>query len=50
MTEERILDVATLSSKFQVTLTKPVREKLGLQAGDRVVFVEKDGEIVIRKA
>jgi len=50
MGEESILDVATLSSKFQVTITKPIREKLKLKAGDRVVFIEKDGEIVIRKA
>lgn len=44
------MDVATLSSKFQVTITKPIREKMGLKAGDRIVFIEKDREIVIRKA
>ena len=48
--DERILDVATLSSKYQINITKAIREKLGLTAGDRVVFVEKNGEIVIRKA
>lgn len=47
---EKILDVSSVTQKFQVTLTKPVREKLNLKAGDRIVFVEKDGEIVIRKA
>jgi len=50
MGEETILDVATLSSKFQVTVTKPIRKILGLKAGDRIVFIKKNGEIVIRKA
>ena len=44
------MDVATLSSKFKVTVTKPIRKILGLKAGDRIVFIKKNGEIVIRKA
>ena len=47
---ERIIGLSTTTSKFMVTLTKDVREKLGLKPGDKVIFVEKDGEIVIRKA
>jgi len=31
---------ATITSKGQVTIPKAVREVLGLQAGDRVEFVE----------
>ena len=42
--------LATLSSKFQVTITKPIIEKLKLKAGDRIVFIKKNGEIVIIKA
>ena len=48
--KEEILDVATVSSKYQVTLTKPIREILGLKAGDRIVFVKRNNEIIIRKA
>ena len=48
--KEEILDVATVSSKYQVTLTKPIREILGLKAGDRIVFVKKNNEVIIRKA
>ena len=33
------MSVATLTSKGQVTIPKPVREALRLQAGDRVEFV-----------
>ena len=48
--KEEILDVATLSSKFQITITKPVRNSLNLKAGDRVVFIKRGDEIILRKA
>ena len=47
---EVVLATATLSSKNQITLPKRVREKLGLKPNDTIVFIEKDGEIVIRRA
>ena len=33
---------ATVTSKGQVTLPKSVRERLGIEAGDRLEFVESD--------
>ena len=36
--------------KGQVVLPKQVRERLGIQAGDRVTVEEHDGEIRIRRA
>jgi len=47
---ERILDVTAVTGRYQITLTKPVRELLKVEIGDRVVFIERDGEIIIRKA
>jgi AbrB family looped-hinge helix DNA binding protein len=39
---------ATLSSKNQVTIPKPVREHLNLKAGDRFkFFLQPDGAVVI---
>jgi antitoxin PrlF len=40
---------ATLTSKGQITLPKPVRERLHLRPGDRVEFViDSEGEIRVR--
>ncbi len=39
-----------VSSKGQVTIPQEIRERLGLRAGDRVEFVVKAEETVIRPA
>ena len=41
--------IAIVSSKGQITLPRTVRQSLGLQQGDPVLFEEKDGMIVLRK-
>ena len=45
-----MLDVARLSVKGQVTIPVGVRRKLSLKSGDKVVFMEKNGEIVLKSA
>jgi AbrB family looped-hinge helix DNA binding protein len=42
-----MLDVAKLSVKGQVTIPLEIRKKLKLKDGDKVVFIEKSGEIVL---
>jgi len=40
---------ATLTSKGQITLPKPVREHLGIHEGDRVDFmIRDDGSVAVR--
>ena len=40
--------IATLTSKGQLTVPKPIRESLRLHAGDKVEIVARDGEAVMR--
>jgi AbrB family looped-hinge helix DNA binding protein len=39
---------STISSKGQVTVPQEIRNRIGLSAGDRVEFVVKNGQTVIR--
>ncbi len=41
--------VTRLTSKGQVTIPKDVRDRLGLQPGDLIAFVEHGGTIRIEK-
>jgi AbrB family looped-hinge helix DNA binding protein len=41
------MDLAKVMSKGQVTIPISVRRKLNLKEGDKLLFMEKDGNIVI---
>ena len=43
------MKVGKLTVKHQVTIPRDVRQALGLNAGDEVVFAMRDGEAVITK-
>ena len=38
-----------LTSKYQATIPKEIRAKLGLKAGDCILFNENEGEVTISK-
>ena len=43
------MPVATVTTKGQVTLPKPVRDHLKIETGDRLSFVvQPDGSVVVR--
>jgi antitoxin PrlF len=42
--------LSTVSEKGQITVPKPLRERLGIRAGDRLELTEEEGRLVARKA
>jgi antitoxin PrlF len=44
------MSTSTVTSKGQTTIPKDVRDRLHVQAGDRIEFVIQDGAVVIRAA
>jgi len=47
----RVLDVTSLTRRFQTTVPKPVRKILDINnAEDRIIWILEDGEIKVRKA
>ena len=45
---ERVMEVATLTAKGQVTVPKAVREALGLRQGDQLSWEMEDGSVRVR--
>ena len=43
------IEVSRVSSKGQATIPQAIRERLKLGEGDKVAFIEKEGEIIIKK-
>ena len=41
------MDIAKLTSKGQLTIPRDIREKLSLQQGDKVLFMEDNGRVYI---
>lgn len=41
------MEIAKLTSKGQITIPIEIRKKLDIKEGDKVLFVEKNGNIVI---
>ncbi|NWF76547.1 MAG: AbrB/MazE/SpoVT family DNA-binding domain-containing protein [Nitrospirae bacterium] len=42
--------MAKVTSKGQITIPKKVRDKLGIESGERISFIEKNGIFYIKKA
>jgi AbrB family looped-hinge helix DNA binding protein len=40
--------LAKITSKGQTTIPKEIRDYLQLAPGDRVMFIQRDGEVVLR--
>jgi len=49
LTHPKIIGISRLSPKNQVTIPKDVRERFSLKTGDRLIFSEEDGKLVLSK-
>jgi hypothetical protein len=47
--KEKIIDISKLSTKNLTAVPKEVCEILDLHLGDKILYVKKDNEVVIRK-
>jgi antitoxin PrlF len=45
-----IHEVATLTSKGQITLPKSIRQALGADTGSKLAFDLRDGEVIVTRA
>lgn len=45
-----IHELATLTSKGQITLPKSIRQALGVTTGEKLSFELRDGEVVVTRA
>jgi AbrB family looped-hinge helix DNA binding protein len=44
------MEVAKITAKGQITIPIDIRKKLGLRVGDKVVFIEDGGQIIVANA
>lgn len=42
-------EIATLTSKGQITIPKAIRQALGVQAGERIAFDLRQGEVIVTR-
>jgi AbrB family looped-hinge helix DNA binding protein len=49
MNERDTALVSKVTQKYQATIPQAVREKLGIQQGDRITFEIEEGQVVIKK-
>ncbi|MCL1985435.1 MAG: AbrB/MazE/SpoVT family DNA-binding domain-containing protein [Betaproteobacteria bacterium] len=44
------MELAKITTRGQITIPLEIRRKLGVKDGDKVVFLEKDGRIIIENS
>ncbi|MGA2682957.1 MAG: AbrB/MazE/SpoVT family DNA-binding domain-containing protein [Candidatus Bathyarchaeia archaeon] len=46
---EQIEDVIKVSSKGQIVIPREIRKKLGVNGGEKLLLLTRDGDILLRK-
>ena len=44
------MELAKITTRGQITIPLEIRKKLGVKDGDKVVFIEQDGRIIMENA
>jgi AbrB family looped-hinge helix DNA binding protein len=44
------VELAKITMRGQITIPKEIRKRLGVKDGDKVVFIEENGRIIIENA
>jgi len=44
------MELAKITMRGQITIPKEIRRRLGVKDGDKVVFVEENGRIIVENA
>jgi AbrB family looped-hinge helix DNA binding protein len=47
---EQIIQISKITSNRQVTIPKEIMKKLNLKAGDKILWIQQNNNITIRKA
>ena len=47
---DKYMELAKITSKGQITIPVAIRRLLGVREGDKVLFVEEEGKVVIMNA
>jgi AbrB family looped-hinge helix DNA binding protein len=47
---EKIIQLSKITSNRQVTVPAEIMKKLKLKAGDKIIWIERNGDIIVRKA
>lgn len=46
----KIIALSKVSAKSQTTIPKDVMEKLGLKENNKIIWLEENGQIIVKKA
>ena len=44
------MEVARITTKGQITIPVEIRKRLGVKDGDKVIFIEENGRIIVENA
>ena len=48
--KEEILGISKITSKGQITVPQDVREAFGFEVGERLVFLRRGDQLIVRKS